>query len=75
VSAFFVGLAEELAFRGFLFPYMAKYTGNILLSMVIASLIFGLSHYINLFKHPENIYGINTQVVFAFSMGMFFCGL
>ncbi len=75
LSTLCVGFAEELAFRGFLFPYITKFTKNITLSMVISSLIFGLIHYINLFRAPENFYGITTQVVFAFSLGMSFCGL
>ncbi len=75
LSAFCVGIAEEMAFRGFLFPYITKHSKNIILSMMVNSLIFGLFHYINLFKTPKNIYGISTQVAFAFSIGMFFCGL
>lgn len=70
-----VGLAEELVFRNYLFPLIAQYTKKITLAMVISSIAFGLIHYINLYKYPDNFEGITSQVLLATCLGMYFCGL
>ena len=75
LSALLVGLTEEIAFRSLIFPLLAKQTNQIVLSMIVSSMIFGSVHYINLFKQPDNIAGISSQALLAFSIGMFFCGL
>lgn len=78
-STFVVGIVEELAFRGTIFPLLIKsFTKTkrpILISAVLSSLMFGLVHFINLFSQPENIIGITSQVFFATAIGVFFCGL
>lgn len=79
LSTFAVGIVEELAFRGTIFPLLIKSfritNRPILMSAVISSLMFGLVHFINLFSQPDNIIGITSQVFFATAIGVFFCGL
>ena len=79
ISTLGVGILEEFVFRGTIFPLFIisfKNTNRpLLISAVLASLAFGLVHFINLFSQPENIAGIISQVFFATSIGVFFCGL
>jgi membrane protease YdiL (CAAX protease family) len=79
ISTFAVGIVEEFAFRGTIFPLLIKSFINakqpIVISAVMSSLMFGLIHFINIFSQPENIIGITSQVFFATSIGVFFCGL
>ncbi|MFN7118093.1 MAG: lysostaphin resistance A-like protein [Saprospiraceae bacterium] len=74
-----IGFAEELIFRGIILPLFIKMNANkkagLIISALLSSALFGLIHYINLFREPNNFDGITSQVVFAFSMGMFFAGL
>ena len=74
-----VGILEELFFRGTIFPLIiksfAKSKQPLLISAIFSSLLFGLIHYVNLFSQPENFIGITSQVFFATSIGVFFCGL
>ena len=78
-SVIIVGMAEELVFRGIIQPLFIRHFNkrkkSLYLSAVITALIFGLIHYINLLKEPDNFWGITSQVVFAFSIGVFFGGL
>ena len=74
-----VGFMEELSFRGVVLPlfirgiYPSKHT--LLLAAISSSLLFGAIHFVNLFSQPDNIVGITSQVFFALSIGVFFCGL
>lgn len=76
------GFFEELLFRVFLFSalfytvYSTKTTKKrYYLSVIWASLAFGLAHLPNAFKAGVEFYGILNQVVFAFFIGMVFQGL
>jgi hypothetical protein len=79
LSTFAVGIVEELAFRGTIFPLFIKsfkkLNKPILISAILSSIMFGLVHFVNLFSQPENIIGITSQVFFATAIGVFFCGL
>lgn len=79
MSTVAVGILEELAFRGTIFPLFIKSFKKakrpIIVSAVLSSLMFGLTHFINLLSQPENLVGIISQVFFATSIGVFFCGL
>jgi len=79
ISVSVVGIFEEFLFRGAIFPLFIKSfdptNKPILISAVLSSLMFGIVHFINLFSQPENIIGITSQVFFATSIGVFFCGL
>jgi membrane protease YdiL (CAAX protease family) len=79
ISTLAVGIFEELAFRGIIFPLLIKSFSKskrpILISAVLSSFLFGIVHFINLFSQPENIIGITSQVFFATAIGVFFCGL
>jgi len=78
-SVFIIGFAEELFFRGIILPLFITYFKNrkavLLLSVLLSSLIFGIIHYVNIFKEPDNFWGITHQVFFALSVGVFFGGL
>lgn len=74
-SVFLVVVLEELFFRGLIFNLFYKNLKSYKNSTIISSIIFGLIHYFNLFSQPENVIGITKQVFFAFSLGVFFCGL
>lgn len=78
-SVLTVGFVEELVFRGTILPLFINYfreKKNVLFwSVFLTSSIFGIIHFINIFKEPENILGITHQVFFAISIGVFFGGL
>lgn len=70
VSMAFVGFAEELIFRGFLFKAMLK-DGSVKAAVIVSSVTFGLGHIVNLFtghKLTETL----VQVVFAIAVGFVF---
>ncbi|PID29424.1 MAG: hypothetical protein CR982_02925 [Candidatus Cloacimonadota bacterium] len=79
LSVFSVGFAEEFLFRGIIFPLFIRYfkmRKNVLfLSVVLSSSIFGVAHYLNLIREPNNFLGVTSQVVFAISIGIFLGGL
>ena len=79
ISTFTVGVVEELTFRGTVFPLLIKSFAHskrpILISGIVSSLMFGAIHFINLYSQPGNLIGITSQVFFATSIGVFFCGL
>jgi membrane protease YdiL (CAAX protease family) len=79
MSTVTVGVVEELVFRGTVFPLFIKSFKKanrpIIISAVLSSLMFGLIHFVNIFSQPENLIGITSQVFFATSIGVFFCGL
>ncbi len=67
----FVGIVEEIIFRGFLFKAIAKC--NVTLAIIISSITFGLGHLLNLINGSgielvENIF----QVFGAIAMGFLF---
>jgi membrane protease YdiL (CAAX protease family) len=79
LSVSVVGIVEEFVFRGIIFPLFIRSSKTtdrpILISAVLSSLMFGIVHFFNIFSQPENIIGITSQVFFATSIGVFFCGL
>ena len=79
LSTLLVGFLEEFTFRGTIFPLfikaLKKNKRSIFLAAISSNLLFGLIHYVNLFSEPENFIGITRQVFFAFSVGVFFCGV
>ncbi|MBQ4381405.1 MAG: CPBP family intramembrane metalloprotease, partial [Oscillospiraceae bacterium] len=70
VSMAFVGFAEELIFRGFLFKAMLK-DGNVKAAVIVSSITFGMGHILNLFT-GQNLTETLIQVVFAVAMGFVF---
>jgi hypothetical protein len=79
ISVFIIGFTEEILFRGTILPLFITYFKNrktvLYLSVILSSSIFGVVHYINIFKEPDNFWGITHQVFFALSIGIFFGGL
>lgn len=75
ISNLLVALVEELTFRAIVLPLIIKIRSNkkrlLLVSVVMSSLIFGVLHYLNLFREPDNFSGITSQVIFASSIGVY----
>lgn len=67
ISMAFVGFAEELIFRGFLFKAMLK-DSSVKTAVVVSSVTFGLGHILNLFTGHELTETL-MQVVFAIAFG------
>ena len=67
VSMAFVGFAEEMIFRGFLFKAMLK-GGSVKTAVIVSSVTFGLGHILNLFTGHELAETL-MQVVFAIAYG------
>ncbi len=67
VSMAFVGFAEELIFRGFLFKAILK-GGSVKTAVIVSSVTFGLGHILNLFTGHELTETL-LQVVFAVAYG------
>ena len=67
VSMAFVGFAEEMIFRGFLFKAMLK-DGSVITAVIVSSVTFGLGHIVNLFTGHELAETL-MQVVFAVAYG------
>lgn len=79
VSVILIGLVEELCMRGLVLPLIIKSNRGkkycLYYGVLISAVIFGLVHYINLYSHPENFWGVTRQVFFAIAMGVFFGAL
>jgi len=67
VSMAFVGFAEEMIFRGFLFKAMLK-GGSVKTAVIVSSVTFGLGHIANLFTGHELAETL-MQIAFAISYG------
>lgn len=68
ISMVFVGILEELIFRGLLFKGMCK--GSITAAIVVSSLTFGMGHIVNL------LYGaplLDTLLQLVYASGIGFC--
>ncbi len=78
ISVLLVGFAEELTFRGIILPVIIRANGEknnaILIGIVLSSVLFGLIHYVNLFK-DLNFSRITSIVIFATCFGSFAGGL
>ena len=68
-TAGFVGFAEELAFRGYLYRALEIKLGEGK-AILISSVVFGLFHLINLTHAP--VQDVLLQVLYAFCIGMVF---
>ena len=66
----FVGFAEELIFRGFLFKAILK-SGSVKKAVIISSVTFGLGHILNLLNGQDFVETL-VQVVFAVAVGFVF---
>lgn len=79
IEHFLVAVIEEMAFRAIVLPLVIQIRANkkrlLLVSVCITSLIFGVLHYLNLFREPGNFSGITFQVVFASAIGIYLGGL
>ena len=66
----FVGFAEELIFRGFLFKAMLK-DGSVKTAIIVSSITFGLGHIVNLFIGQDLVETL-MQMFFAVAVGFIF---
>lgn len=69
ISMLFVGVIEELIFRGFLFTALLR--GGVRQAVVISSLTFGLGHIVNLFNGAALLPTL-LQLVYACAVGFMF---
>ncbi len=80
ISVLFIGLVEEILFRGMVLPLFIELLKNhksvILWSVIISSLSFGVLHYANLLLRDDaSFLGTTTQVLFALSIGVIFAAI
>lgn len=68
LSMVFVGILEELIFRGLLFKGMSK--GNLKVAIIVSSLTFGMGHIVNLLYGAEFL-DTMLQLIYASAIG--FC--
>ncbi|MGH4119150.1 CPBP family intramembrane glutamic endopeptidase [Clostridium sp.] len=78
ISSLFIGLYEEILFRGLILSLMFRHYGKtkkeIYFSVIFTSIVFGLFHFFNLFS-GSSIISVVTQVVYATIVGIFFSAL
>lgn len=78
ISCLFVGLYEEIVFRGLILSLVLKHWGQtkrgVYFSVIFSSAAFGLMHLINLFD-GTNIISVIAQVFYATIIGIFFSAL
>ncbi|MBR2823124.1 MAG: CPBP family intramembrane metalloprotease [Clostridia bacterium] len=67
ISMAFVGFAEEMIFRGFLFKAMLK-DGSVKTAVIVSSVTFGVGHILNLFTGHELAETL-LQIAFAVAYG------
>lgn len=76
IMILFVGIIEEVLFRGVVLKCILKKYGNsncgIIASIVISSFIFGLAHIVTLVIHPQLIMYTITQVIYCTLAGLLF---
>lgn len=71
IAMFFVGLLEEVIFRGLLFKAVAK--DNLKTATIVSSVTFGIGHIVNLFNGSgADLLGSGLQVVYAIAAGFMF---
>lgn len=70
VSMVFVGVAEEMIFRGFLFRILLK-KDPVPVAIIISAVTFGIGHIVNLLTGQANIATV-VQVFFAVAWGFIF---
>ena len=68
ISMCFVGILEEIIFRGFLFKGMCK--THVVSAIVVSSVTFGMGHAINLFLGAP-VFETILQLIYASAIG--FC--
>ncbi|MFD2891387.1 CPBP family intramembrane glutamic endopeptidase [Flavobacterium chuncheonense] len=72
MSTFSVGVYEELLFRvlafSLVFSYFNNKKENLFKSVILTSFLFGIVHFINLFKITS--YSVIIQVIFAIGIGL-----
>lgn len=79
-SVILTGVFEEISMRGILLPLFVKLFSykkkSFYLAAIFSSLIFGTLHYLNIYMREDYGFDIATsQVIFAFCIGIYFCGL
>lgn len=71
IAMFFVGILEEIIFRGLLFKAMAK--DNLKTAIIVSSVTFGMGHIVNLFNGSgADLFSSGLQVIYAIAAGFMF---
>ncbi|TNE50779.1 MAG: CPBP family intramembrane metalloprotease [Bacteroidetes bacterium] len=69
-----IGFSEEYAFRGFIQTFLIdRFRSR--WAVLIAAALFGLVHFMNLFRAPDSLVPISKQVLFATGIGVYFGAL
>lgn len=74
IAAMAIGFSEEFAFRGLIQAYLVRDMRS-RQAVFIAAFLFGIVHYMNLFKYPGSVIAISKQVLFATAIGVYFGAL
>lgn len=69
ISMFFVGVIEEIIFRGFLFKALSR--KNIMTAIIISSVTFGVGHIVNLLNGADFMMTL-FQLCYAIAIGFIF---
>lgn len=79
VSTILTGLAEEFCFRGVVLPLFIKTqlekNHTIYRGVLLSALLFAGLHFLSLFKQPDNLIGVSSQVISAFFISWLFSAL
>jgi len=73
-----IAVFEEFCFRGIVFTSLIENSGSLVKASLISSAAFGAIHLLNLRGEvitQDAIVSAVSQVLFAFSMGVLFCGI
>ena len=78
-SVIVTGIFEEISMRGILLPLFLKLFNfkkmSLYKGVILSSIIFSLLHYMNMFTKDYSFSNATSQVIFAFCIGVYFCGL
>lgn len=70
-----VGLSEEVVFRGFVLPHLIKKSPldqGLIVPIVMAALLFGVLHLLNLLQPNASLVTVMSQVTYATMFGVAF---
>lgn len=79
ITMFLVGVFEEILCRGLILNNMLLHWGSnkkgIIKAVLLSSVIFGISHIVNLISSPSLIITTFSQIIYASFVGVFFAGI
>lgn len=70
IATFFAAFSEELIFRGYFQNVLLKQNIPIIKSILLSSLVFSLTHIINISSFGGDLWAVLNQITFAFFWGL-----